>query len=74
MADLIKVENDTLARDLNTSAILETDTSKLKKYRTFKRSMKEKEVKIESLIERINNLENLIERMLSNGNNNTENH
>jgi DNA-binding sugar fermentation-stimulating protein len=74
MSDLIKVENDTLARDLNTSAILETDISKLKKYRSFKRSMKQKEQKIDMLLERINNLENLIGRMLNNGNNNTEKH
>lgn len=69
MGELIKVENDTLARDIDTSAILETDKSKLQKYRSFKRSMKQKEVKIESLIERINNLENLIERMLNNASN-----
>jgi DNA-binding sugar fermentation-stimulating protein len=71
MAELIKVENDTLARDLNTSALLETDTMKLNKYRTFKRTMKQKEQKIDILMERINNLENLLERMLNNGNNNT---
>ena len=69
MAELIKVENDTLARDINTSALLETDHSKLKKYRTFKRSMKEKEMKIDSLIERINNLENLLGRMLNDASN-----
>jgi hypothetical protein len=69
MADLIKVENDTLARDLNTSALLETDTMKLRKYRTFKRTMKQKEQKIDMLMERINNLENLLERMLNDASN-----
>ena len=69
MADLIKVENDTLARDLNTSALLETDSMKLRKYRTFKRTMKQKEQKIDMLMERINNLENLLERMLNDASN-----
>ena len=69
MADLIKVENDTLARDLNTSALLETDAMKLRKYRTFKRTMKQKEQKIDMLMERINNLENLLERMLNDASN-----
>ena len=44
MPELIKVENDTLARDVNTSALLETDISKLKSYRAFKRGIKEKEI------------------------------
>lgn len=65
METLIKVENDTLARDLNTSALLETDISKLKKYRSFKRIMKEKEVKIDTLMERINSLENLVNKIIS---------
>jgi DNA-binding sugar fermentation-stimulating protein len=69
MADLIKVENDTLARDLNTSALLETDSMKLRKYRTFKRTMKQKEQKIDMLMERINNLENLLDGMLNNASN-----
>lgn len=67
MTELIKVENDTLARDLNTSALLETDAVKLRRYRSFKKAMKEKEIKMDSLIERINNLEKLIGRMLNNG-------
>ena len=65
METLIKVENDTLARDLNTSALLETDINKLKKYRSFKKTMKEKEIKIESLNDRINNLENLVNKLIS---------
>ena len=65
METLIKVENDTLARDLNTSALLETDINKLKRYRSFKRAIKEKEVKIETLNDRINNLENLVNKLIS---------
>ncbi len=70
MKELIKVENDTLARDLTTSALLETDVVKLRKYRSMKRSVKQKDEKIDTLSDRINKLEQLIGRMLNDGNNN----
>ena len=62
---LIKVENDTLARDMSTSALLETDSSKLKRYRAIKRLVREKQDKIESLNNRINNLENLVNKLIT---------
>lgn len=65
MNPLIKVENDTLARDMSTSALLETDVSKLKRYRAIKRLVKEKQDKIESLNDRINNLENLVNKLIT---------
>jgi hypothetical protein len=66
--DIIKVENDTLGRDPNTGAIVETDTSKLIKYRARKTALQQKDDMIYSLNERINKLEQLIERMtISNG-------
>lgn len=67
METLIKVENDTLARDVTTSALLETDTMKLQRHRSIKRLMREKEQRIDALTDRINNLEKIIERMLNNG-------
>jgi hypothetical protein len=63
--ELIKVENDTLARDVNTNALLETDKSKLTRYLNFKKEMEEKEMKIDTLIERINRLENTIQSLLT---------
>lgn len=67
---LYKVENDTLVRDSNSSAILETDNSKLLQYRMLRRQKKEKEQTIEELVDRINKLESLMER-IANGINNT---
>lgn len=67
---LYKVENDTLVRDSNSSAILETDNTKLQQYRMLRRQKQEKENEIEDLKERINKLETLMER-IANGNNNT---
>lgn len=66
----IKVENESLVRDTNTNAILETDVSKLNKHRAIKSAIAERENKIDYLIEKINNLENIINR-ITNGNNNT---
>lgn len=66
--EVIKVENDTLARDPVTGAIVETDTSKLNKYRSRRSAIKQKDEAITLLSERINRLEQLIERMTtSNG-------
>jgi hypothetical protein len=65
----IKVENESLVRDTTTNAILETDVSKLHKHRAIKSALAERENKIDYLIEKINNLENIINR-ITNGNNN----
>lgn len=68
-----RVENEpSLVRDLSTGAILETDKEKLMKYRAAKAAARQKDEKIESLIERINKLESLIERMTTNGSTNTQ--
>ena len=66
----LKVENESLVRDTTTNAILETDVSKLHKHRAIKSALTERENKIDYLIEKINNLENIINR-ITNGNNNT---
>jgi nitrogen regulatory protein PII-like uncharacterized protein len=66
----LKVENESLVRDTATNAILETDVSKLHKHRAIKSAIAERENKIDYLIEKINNLENIINR-ITNGNNNT---
>ena len=66
----IKVENESLVRDTNTNAILETDISKLHKHRAIKHAIAEREDKIDYLVEKINNLETIINRM-TNGNTNT---
>jgi len=64
----LKVENESLVRDTNTNAILETDISKLNKHRAIKSAIAEKENKIDYLIDKINNLETIINR-ITNGNN-----
>ena len=64
----IPVEKESLVRDTNTGAILETDISKLQKHRAMQRAMQQKEVKLDDLIEKINKLEEIINRM-TNGNN-----
>jgi predicted glycosyltransferase len=64
----IKVENDSLVRDTNSGAILETDVSKLNQHRAIRARLNEREQKIDLLMDRINNLEAIIERM-TNGNN-----
>lgn len=65
--DLVKVENETLARDINSNAILETDVRKLHRHRAMIAAIDEKEKKVDDLLARINNLEKLIERMANNG-------
>lgn len=63
----IRVENESLVRDTTTNAILEVDTTKLNKHRAIKQSIKDREHKIDYLVEKINKLESIIERM-TNGN------
>jgi hypothetical protein len=64
-----KIQNNTLVRDLNTGAILETDLTKLHKHRAIRNAIKEKENKIDDLVERINKLESIIERMTNDNTN-----
>ena len=64
--DGIKVENESFIRDSNTGAILETDLSKLQRHRARLAALESKDKIIEDLTDRINRLEQLIERM-SNG-------
>ena len=66
----IPVEKESLVRDSNTGAILETDISKLQKHRAIKNKIAEKEDKIDVLVDRINKLETLINGM-TNGKLNT---
>ena len=68
MIDMIKVENDTLARDTSTGAIIETDLAKLQRHRSRMAAVQNKDDIIQTLSERINRLEQLIERMtITNG-------
>jgi predicted glycosyltransferase len=66
----IQVEKETLVRDTNTGAILETDVSKLQRHRAIKKAMVQKEQKLDYLIEKINKLEEIINGM-TNGRDNT---
>lgn len=66
--DILKVENESLVRDVATNAILETDISKLQRYRSIKGAMKAKDKKLDDALEKINKLEELIGK-LTNGNN-----
>lgn len=64
----VKVENESLVRDTETNAILETDLTKLQKYRAIKNARRAKERKLDEALEKINKLEELIGK-LTNGNN-----
>jgi hypothetical protein len=66
----IKVENESLVRDTGTNAILETDVNKLQKSRAIRQALKEKENKLDYLIDKINKLETIIDGM-TNGKLNT---
>lgn len=66
----IKVENESLVRDTNTNAILETDVAKLNRHRAIRSAMSRKEEQIDLLLDKINKLETIISGM-TNGNNNT---
>jgi uncharacterized protein YdcH (DUF465 family) len=66
----IPVEKESLVRDSNTGAILETDISKLHKHRAIRNKIVEKENKLDALIEKINRLETIIDGM-TNGKLNT---
>jgi hypothetical protein len=64
----IRVENESLVRDTTTNAILEVDISKLNQHRAIKQTIKDREQKLDYLLEKINKLESIIERM-NNGDN-----
>ena len=64
----IKVENETLVRDMATNAILETDRTKLQRHRAIKRAITAKANQLNELHDKINKLEQLLERM-TNGDN-----
>ena len=59
----VKVENETFVKDLKTNAVMETDKGKLRKHRAIRRALKEREKSIDGLIERINKLEQQLERI-----------
>jgi len=63
----IKVENESLVRDTNTGAILETDISKLKKHRAIRQKLRSRDKTLDVLMERINKLEQSLEE-ITNGN------
>jgi len=59
----VKVENDTLVKDTKTGVVQETDKMKLRKHRSIRHALKQRERSIDALIERINKLEQQLERM-----------
>jgi len=63
----IKVENESLVRDTNTGAILETDISKLEKHRAIRQKLRSRDKTLDVLMERINKLEQSLEE-ITNGN------
>lgn len=65
----IKVENETLVKDTHNGAVVETDRGKLRKHRSIRRAIKEREKSIDTLIEKINKLEQQMER-ITNGQHN----
>lgn len=63
----VKVENESLVKDLSTGVIVETDKSKINKHRAIRRALKEREKSLDVLLEKINKLEQQMER-ITNGN------
>lgn len=59
----VKVENETLVKDTTNGAVIETDKTKLRKHRSIRHALKQRERSIDALIERINKLEQQLERM-----------
>lgn len=59
----VKIENETLVKDTNSNAVVETDKGKLRKHRAIRNALKQREKSIDSLIERINKLEQQLERI-----------
>jgi hypothetical protein len=65
----VKVENESLVKDLSTGVIVETDKSKINKHRAIRRALKDREKSLDMLLEKINKLEQQMER-ITNGNTN----
>ena len=59
----VKVENETLVKDTANGAVIETDKSKLRKHRAIRAAIKQREKSIDNLLERINKLEQQLERI-----------
>ena len=59
----VKVENETLVKDIKSGVIQETDKSKLRKHRSIRRALKERERSIDTLIDKINKLEQQMQQI-----------
>ncbi len=63
---LYKVENEeTLRRDSNNSAILETDMNSLELYRRRREQEKQKDKEIQEMREEIANLKDLVQQLIN---------
>jgi hypothetical protein len=68
-SNLIKVEGyANLVRDNNSSAILNTNNDELLKHRARRKMMSNKDLQVNSLLDRVQSLENLVEKLLNNYN------
>ena len=64
--ELYKVENEeTLRRDSNNSAILETDMNSLELYRKRREQAKQKDKEIQEMREEIANLKDLVQQLIN---------
>lgn len=65
----IKVKDyENLVRDNNSSAILNVSVDELQKHRARKKLSSSKDIQINSLSDRVQSLENLVEKLLNNYN------
>ncbi len=61
-----KIENsDSLVRDENNSAILETDLDSLQLYRMRREQTKQKDIEIENMKSEINELKSLVKQLIN---------
>jgi hypothetical protein len=65
----VKVENESLVKDTSTGVIIETDKSKINKHRAVRRALRQREKTLDTLLDKINKLEQQMER-ITNGNDN----
>ena len=64
--ELYKVENEeTLRRDSNNSAILETDMNSIEIYRRRREQAKQKDKEIQEMREEIANLKDLVQQLIN---------
>ena len=64
--ELYKVENEeTLRRDSNNNAILETDLNSLELYRRRREQAKQKDKEIQEMREEIANLKDLVQQLIN---------